>query len=128
MPPVSQLFFWTIVVCIVCQPLTSQTAAYSAPIQREHFQNADVTYDWASDNAGHKLRMFITRPKNAPNKVPTIFFIGWLSCDSVEYPEGETDGFGAIFHRLIEQSGYATIRLDKPGVGESQGGLLEDRL
>jgi alpha/beta superfamily hydrolase len=39
----------------------------------------------------------------------------------VEYPDGETDGFGAIFWRLIEQSGFATMRVDKPGVGESQG-------
>jgi pimeloyl-ACP methyl ester carboxylesterase len=43
----------------------------------------------------------------------------------VEYPEGETDGFGAIFHRLIEQSGYATVRMDKPGVGESQGNCAQ---
>jgi len=54
-------------------------------------------------------------------KLPVVFFVGWLSCDSVEYANGETDGFGAIFHRLIEQSGYATVRMDKPGVGESQG-------
>lgn len=63
----------------------------------------------------------MTRTKGSVGKVPAIFFVGWLSCVSVEYPDGETDGFGAIFHRLIEQSGYATLRLDKPGVGESQG-------
>jgi pimeloyl-ACP methyl ester carboxylesterase len=50
-----------------------------------------------------------------------IFFVGWLSCDSVEYPAGETDGFGALIRRLIEQSGWATVRMDKPGVGESRG-------
>jgi pimeloyl-ACP methyl ester carboxylesterase len=54
-------------------------------------------------------------------KVPVIFFVGWLSCDSVEYAQGETDAFGAIFWRLVETSGYATMRMDKPGVGESQG-------
>lgn len=42
------------------------------------------------------------------------------SCGA-EYAKGETDGFGAIFWRLIEQSGYATVRLDKAGVGESEG-------
>jgi pimeloyl-ACP methyl ester carboxylesterase len=80
-----------------------------------------VTYGWARDSANHKLRTFVTRPKNATGKVPAIFFVGWLSCDSVEYPQGETDGFGAIFWRLIEQSGYATVRVDKPGVSESEG-------
>jgi pimeloyl-ACP methyl ester carboxylesterase len=89
--------------------------------QREHFANADVQYDFVSNSRGDKLRTFITRPKNATGKVPVIFFVGWLSCDSVEYASGETDGFGALMLRLIDQSGYATIRMDKPGVGESQG-------
>jgi cephalosporin-C deacetylase-like acetyl esterase len=70
---------------------------------------------------GQRIRTIVTRPKNASGKVPVIFFVGWLSCDSVEYSNGETDGFGAIFWRLIEQSGFATMRMDKPGVGESEG-------
>lgn len=93
----------------------------AAPPKREHFQNAEITYGWVQDSRGNRLRTLVTRPKGVAGKVPAIFFVGWLSCDSVEYPDGETDGFGAIFHRLIEQSGHATLRLDKPGVGESQG-------
>jgi len=90
--------------------------------QREHFQNAQVIYGWAHDNRGERLRTFITRPNNATGKVPAIFFVGWLSCDSMEYPDAEAhDGFGILLRRLIEQSGYATVRMDKPGVGESQG-------
>jgi hypothetical protein len=91
------------------------------PVKREHFQNADVLYDWVNNSKGEKLRTFVTRPRNASGKVPVIFFVGWLSCDSMEYPGGETDGFGALIIRLIDQSGYATVRMDKPGVGESQG-------
>jgi len=88
---------------------------------RERFQNADVLYGWVSNSRGDKLRTFVTRPRNAAGKVPVFFFVGWLSCDSVEYPQGETDGFGALILRLIDQSGYATVRTEKPGVGESQG-------
>ena len=91
------------------------------PVKREQFQNAKVIYDWVTDNRGERLGTFVTRPKAVRGKVPAIFFVGWLSCDSVEYPDGQTDGFGAIFRRLIEQSGYITVRMDKPGVGESQG-------
>jgi pimeloyl-ACP methyl ester carboxylesterase len=105
---------------ILLVPFTLLSQTTPTP-PREHFQNAEVIYGWAQDNAGHKLRTFITRPKNASGKVPAVFFVGWLSCDSVEYARGETDGFGAIFWRLIEQSGYATVRMDKAGVGESQG-------
>jgi hypothetical protein len=89
---------------------------------REHFQNTQVLYGWAQDGHGERLRTFITRPNNATGKVPAIFFVGWLSCDTVEYPDADThDGFGILLRRLIEQSGYATARMDKPGVGESQG-------
>ena len=102
-----------LLVVLSCLPLAAQ--------QREQFKNADVIYGWVSDSRGEQLRTFVTRPKSTAGKIPVIFFVGWLSCDSVEYPMGETDGFGAIFWRLIEQSGYATVRMDKPGVGESKG-------
>jgi uncharacterized protein len=108
-----------IVALVLSWIAVAQTAAPEPP--REHFQNADVIYGWVQDGAGHKLRTLVTRPKGAAGKVPAIFFVGWLSCDSVEYSRGESDGFGAIFWRLIEQSGYATVRMDKVGVGESQG-------
>ena len=97
----------------------SATAAAAMP-QREHFENADVQYDWVTNSRGDKLRTFITRPRSATGKVPVVFFVGWLSCDSVD-AAGETDGFGAFLRRIIEQSGFATLRMDKPGVGESQG-------
>jgi len=107
-------FLLLILLCgSVSQSIRAQT--------HEKFQNAEVIYDLVSDNHGDQLRTLITRPKVSKARVPAIFFVGWLSCDSVEYPMGETDGFGTIFWRLIEQSGYATLRVDKPGVGESKG-------
>jgi pimeloyl-ACP methyl ester carboxylesterase len=101
--------------------LVTLLSAFACAAPREQFRNADVLYDWVSNSRGDKLRTFITRPKGMTGKVPVIFFVGWLSCDSVEYPKGETDGFGAFILRVIDQSGYATVRMDKPGVGESQG-------
>jgi len=107
-------------VAAVIPFLPAQTAR-PAP-KHEHFQNAEVLYGWAQDTRGERLRTFITRPKNVTGKVPAIFFVGWLSCDSMEYPDADTkDGFGILLRRLIEQSGYATVRTDKPGVGESEG-------
>jgi len=102
-------------------PTLCQSPSPNSPRKREQFRNAEITYDWVTNPRGQKIRTFVTRPKSATGRVPAIFFVGWLSCDSVEYADGETDGFGAIFWRLIEQSGFATIRMDKPGVGESQG-------
>ena len=107
-------------VVAVTPSLAAQTARPEP--KREHFQNAEVLYGWAKDSHGERLRTLITRPNNVTGKVPAIFFVGWLSCDSMEYPDADTnDGFGILMRRLIEQSGYATVRMDKPGVGESEG-------
>lgn len=89
---------------------------------REHFEHASVRYDWVTNGKGEKLRTFVTRPNHASGKVPVIFFVGWLSCDTMESPHpAPNDGFGILIRRLIDESGYATVRMDKPGVGESQG-------
>jgi pimeloyl-ACP methyl ester carboxylesterase len=104
-----------------CVATWCQATSPDSPRKREQFRKAEITYDWVTNPHGQKIRTFVTRPRSASGKVPVIFFVGWLSCDSVEYPNGETDGFGAIFWRLIEQSSFATVRMDKPGVGESQG-------
>src|SRR5579859_4340265 len=83
--------------------------------------NAETLRGWVQDSAGERLRTFVTKPAGMQGKVPAILFVGWLSCDSMEYAKGEEDGFGALMLRLIDQSGYATLRMDKPGVGESEG-------
>ena len=114
--PVKCVFFLALAVSGLVLPAPGQT------VNREHFQNADVLYDWVTNHSGQKLRTFVTRPKASSGKVPVIFFVGWLSCDSMEYPDASTrDGFGIFMRRLIDESGYATVRMDKPGVGESQG-------
>jgi len=110
---------WALSYCALLVVVGPAQAA--SPPPREHFERAEVLYDWVSNSRGDKLRTLVTRPKQTLGKVPLIFFVGWLSCDSVEYPNGETDGFGALIRRLIEQSGYATMRVEKPGAGESQG-------
>jgi pimeloyl-ACP methyl ester carboxylesterase len=120
----------SIVISLLCATACFSARAQTAPA-REHFEHATVTYDWVTNKRGEKLRTFITRPNGASQssqanasggKVPVIFFVGWLSCDTMEYPDANTkDGFGIFIRRLIDQSGYATVRMDKPGVGESQG-------
>jgi pimeloyl-ACP methyl ester carboxylesterase len=108
-------------LCVLLLGATALTSLSQTAPPREQFKNAVAQYDWVTNPKGQRIRTIITRPKTATGKVPAIFFVGWLSCDSVEYVNGETDAFGAIFWRLIEQSGFATVRMDKPGVGESAG-------
>jgi len=40
---------------------------------REHFENAEVLYDWVGNTRGDKLRTFATRPRKLPAKCQSSF-------------------------------------------------------
>jgi pimeloyl-ACP methyl ester carboxylesterase len=44
-----------------------------------------------------------------------------LSCDSVEAPPGTTDASQLVLQSIARMPGFATVRMDKPGVGDSEG-------
>lgn len=91
-------------------------------LPREQFQGVETTYDSALTDRGFRVRTIVTRPRNATGKLPAVFLVGWLSCDSVEYPSGPgEDGFGLLLQDVATQSGYVLIRTDKPGIGDSEG-------
>ena len=88
---------------------------------KETYPNVDVIYDAVAGPNRQELRAIITHPQQAPGKLPVIFVAGWLSCDSVEAPEGTMDASGLVFRGLAQMPGYCTFRIDKPGVGDSEG-------
>ena len=91
-------------------------------LPREQLQGVEAIYDSAATDRGFRVRTIVTRPRNATGKLPAMFLVGWLSCDSVEYPFGPgDDGFGQLLHELATQSGQVLIRMDKPGIGDSEG-------
>src|SRR3954469_14785817 len=63
---------------------------------RESYDRADVIYDSVLDAKGQRLRTIVTHPKNSSNKLPAIFVAGWLSCDSAESPESNTDAMSKV--------------------------------
>jgi pimeloyl-ACP methyl ester carboxylesterase len=102
---------------IVCTAhLLAQLPPGSEPIA-----NAEVFRTTVPSTAGYPLEVFLTRPKGAKGKLPVIFEVAWLSCDSVAQPKGVEDGFTQLIWDLASRSGFATYRVNKPGVGESGG-------
>jgi pimeloyl-ACP methyl ester carboxylesterase len=71
------------------------------------------------------LRTIITKPRNAKGKLPVIFVAGWLSCDSVEAPAGTKDTTGLVFQGLSRLPQFSLFRVDKQGVGDSEGVCAE---
>ena len=88
---------------------------------RESYPNVDVIYDSIVEPDGKRLRAIITKPQAAKSKLPVIFVAGWLSCDSVEAPADTKDASGIVFRGLAQLPGFCLFRVDKQGVGDSEG-------
>src|SRR5438034_8764641 len=92
-----------------------------AKTPRENYPNVDVIYDSVTTPRGERLRTIITKPHDARGKLPVIFVAGWLSCDSVEAPADTKDAAGLVFRGLAQLADFALFRMDKQGVGDSEG-------
>jgi pimeloyl-ACP methyl ester carboxylesterase len=88
---------------------------------REEIEGLDVVYGSVTSEKGHRLRTIVTKPRGATGRLPGLFLVGWLSCDSVEAPVGDLDGFARLLREVITGSGFVVMRMDKPGVGDSEG-------
>ena len=113
------------VVLLVFVTLTAAVRADDLPRKskapRESYPNVDVLYDSVTASDGNRLRTIITKPRNTKGKLPVIFVAGWLSCDSVEAPPGTKDESGLVFRGLAQLPKFVLFRMDKQGVGDSEG-------
>ena len=91
-----------------------------------------VEYGAAVSARGHRVRTVTTRPTDATGRLPLVVFVPWLSCDSIESPRGPADGWARMLHAVASSIEAVFVRVDKPGVGDSEGDCasttLEDDL
>src|SRR5579859_5791179 len=76
----------------------------------EVYRGVDVLYDSIRDPAGHRLRLIVTHPRETNTRVPVIFVVGWLSCDSVEAPPRTSDATQLVLQAIAKLPGFATVR------------------
>src|SRR5204863_6380728 len=110
-----------IMLLALAPTLCAQELAREVQTPRETYPNVDVIYDSVTAPDGKRLRTIVTKPRDTKGKVPVIFIAGWLSCDSVEAPAGTKDESGLIFRGLAQLPEFALFRMDKQGVGDSEG-------
>ena len=92
----------------------------------EKVEGLTISYDTLTTSKGYRLRTIITKPAGKTGKLPAILLVQWLSCSSVEQPPyNQVDGFVKAIHGL-SQNGYVVMRVDKPGVGDSEGPQCSD--
>lgn len=82
----------------------------------------DVIYDQV-ESQGKRIRLIITKPQK-PGKFPSVFLIGGIGAYSVD---GDFPGiaYGNIMGP-IAKAGYVTVRIDKPGQGDSEGPIYTE--
>jgi pimeloyl-ACP methyl ester carboxylesterase len=106
---------------IGCGARTSIAAGLPVPMERESIPGTEVIYSDAAVDNGDRVRLIVTRPQGSQQPLPVAFLVGWLSCDSVNWPKGPPFGLAHAWIEIAQQSGYMTVRMEKPGVGESVG-------
>jgi pimeloyl-ACP methyl ester carboxylesterase len=87
----------------------------------ETFPGVEVVYTAIRNPKGPLQRAILTRPERSTGRRPAILFVPWLSCDSVESPKGATPGIDQFLRRLAAETPFVLLRIDKPGVGDSEG-------
>ena len=66
---------------------------------------------------GYRLRTIVTRPAGATGRLPAIFVTQAVSCGSLELPPDSR----SVMRQLPLRSGYAFIRVERAGTGDSEG-------
>jgi pimeloyl-ACP methyl ester carboxylesterase len=95
--------------------------AQASPQRDESYAGVTVLYDAIRDDAGNRLRVIATHPDRPVGRYPVIFVVGWLSCDTVEARPGASDATQLMLQSIAKLPGFATVRLEKAGVGDSEG-------
>ncbi|MFN3729526.1 MAG: alpha/beta fold hydrolase [Fimbriimonadaceae bacterium] len=100
------------------QELTLEAPARSRP--EDHGDTYRTIYDDVLSN-GHRIRMFVTRPTRATGRLPVLFIIQGIGYVSAEQPLSGAAPYSRIA-KAFNDAGYVTVRVDKPGLGDSEGG------
>lgn len=108
------------------QPLT--LTATLEPVPAEVIEGSVVTYSSVAVPAGYRLRTIITEPAQAKaqgTKSPAFFFVQGLMCQTLDRAHVPQASDTRLVHAMA-RAGYVTIRVDKPGTGDSEGPPCRD--
>jgi len=99
-------------------------AAVLKELPRESSDAYDVIYG-SVVSRGNRLRTIVTRPRGE-GRLPALFLIQGLGAFSIDYASGPLpDSYRAILGDLTRH-GFVTLRVDKSGSGDSEGGPTRD--
>ena len=87
----------------------------------EALPNATFDYRHVRLSDGTRLRTIVSRPMNAERPVAAVLFLQGGGCSSIDVPWAVgTPGPISLIHAIASR-GFVTMRVDKPGAGDSEG-------
>ncbi|MEK6153045.1 alpha/beta fold hydrolase [Flavobacteriaceae bacterium 3-367] len=89
-------------------------------IKKEQHAGIETLYEAVTSVYGLSQRTIITKPKR-PGRQAAIILIGGLSCSSIENYPGRNSNWAKVLRDLVEKSDMVVMRVEKPGVGDSEG-------
>ena len=112
-----------VVLCFVAaySPAATSDLPRRAASQDEVHPGVITQYESHVADDGVRLRTVLTRPAGVA-RPPVILFVQWLSCDTVEIRADRDDGWTQMLRGMVRESGWAIMRTEKRGVGDSGGG------
>ena len=90
------------------------------PLPKEQHDVLDTFYESVTSDYGIRQRVIITKPKGK-GPFPAIFLIQGLSCSTIEKYSGRSNNWVRLIKDLAEKSNMVLVRVEKPGVGDSEG-------
>ena len=100
--------------------LTFLMMALSAPA-RERLEGLETVHGLLPNGHGSRLQTILTRPEGTKGRLPAVMLVNWLSCDGIELRDGPLDGMNELSRRIATRSGLVYFRVEKPGLGTSEG-------
>lgn len=94
-------------------------------VAREQYAGVLVDYGQIVNDYGIVQRTIVTRPENKSGKLPAVFVVQGLSCSSIEQTPGRQSNYIKTLTRLVERTGMVVYRVEKPGLGDSEGNCSE---
>jgi len=87
----------------------------------EQLPNTVFEYGHVTLPDGLRLRTIVSRPAAASGPVPAVLFIQGGGCSSIDVPWAPPNVWPYALISAIAARGFVTMRVDKPGAGESEG-------
>ncbi len=88
---------------------------------QESLPNTTFDYGHVTLADGIRLRTIVSRPMNAGRPAPAVLFLQGGGCSSIDVPWAVgTPGSLTLLHAIASR-GFVTMRVDKPGTGDSEG-------